>query len=81
MIKSIDAEVLAITYAVEAFELYILNKDEFLIRTDYEAIVKFYNNINKSKNRQATRRWINLVDVFILRGLKPHIEHIKGSEN
>lgn len=81
MIKSIDAEVLAITCAVEAFELYILNKHKFLIRTDCEAIVKFYNNINKSKNSQATRRWINLVDVFISRGLKPRIEHIKGSEN
>ncbi len=40
--SNIDAEVLAIIYGLDSFKLYILNKNEILVRTDCEAIVKFH---------------------------------------
>ena len=40
-ISSIDAEVLAIIYAIDSFRILIISKKEITIRTDFEAIVKF----------------------------------------
>ena len=41
-ISSIDAEVLVITYVINSFKILIISKREITIRTDCEAIVKFY---------------------------------------
>ena len=46
-ISSIDAEILAITYAIDSFRILIIPKKEILIRTDCEAIVKFYKLKNE----------------------------------
>lgn len=44
--SSIDLEVFTIIYGLNSFKLYILNREEVLIRTDCEAIVKFHQKIN-----------------------------------
>ena len=41
-ISSIDVEVLTITYAIDSFRILIISKKEITVRTDCEAIVKFY---------------------------------------
>ncbi|KAL4579631.1 hypothetical protein LXL04_015785 [Taraxacum kok-saghyz] len=45
-ISSIDAELLAISYALDSFELFIISKKEITLRTDCETIVSFYNKMN-----------------------------------
>lgn len=75
---SIDVELLAIRYALESFELFILGKEEFTIRTDCTAIVKYYNKMKTEKNRSSLNRWHNLTSYIIEKGLKHHIEHIIG---
>ncbi|KAK8938569.1 hypothetical protein KSP39_PZI011139 [Platanthera zijinensis] len=47
--SSIDQEILAVCYRLDAFRMFIINKQEILVRTDCEAIVKFYLNRNKKK--------------------------------
>ena len=46
-ISSIDAEVLAIIYAIDRFRILIISKKEITISTDCEAIVKFYKLKNE----------------------------------
>jgi hypothetical protein len=73
-------ELLAINYAFDNFNLFILNKKEFTIRTDREAIVKFYATLNKNK-RTSRRRWLNFQDRLINKGFKVNFEHIQGKDN
>ena len=47
--SSIDAEILAITYAIDNFRILVIPKKEILIRTDCEAILKFYKLKNEKK--------------------------------
>ena len=54
--SSIDQEILAVNYALDNFRLFILNKKEILVRTDCEAIVKFFNN--KNSKIISRRRWL-----------------------
>ena len=44
--SSIDQEILAVNYVLDSFRLFLLNKKEILVRTDCEAIVKFFNSRN-----------------------------------
>ena len=80
-ISSIDAEVLAITYAIDSFRILIISKKEITIRTDYETIVKFYKL--KNEKRSSQKRWLNFTERIINIGIKIKIkiEHIKGSDN
>ena len=55
-ISNIDAEILAITYAIDIFRILIIPNKEILIRTDYETIVKFYKL--KNEKRSSQRRWL-----------------------
>lgn len=43
---SVDAELLGISYASNNFKLFILSRAEITVRTDWEAIIKFFNNPN-----------------------------------
>jgi len=76
--SSIDAEVLAIIYGLNSFKLYILNKNEILVRTDCEAIVKFHQKINQKAS--SKRRWLNFMDTI---SIYPNVifEYIKGKDN
>ena len=78
-ISSIDAEILAITYAIDSFRILIISKNEILIRTDCEAIVKFYK-LNNEK-RSSLRRWLNFTERIINIGVQIEIEHIKEKYN
>ena len=62
-ISSIDAEVLAITYAIDSFRILIISKKNILIRTKYEAIVKFYKL--KNEKRYSQRRRLNFTERII----------------
>ena len=61
--SSIDQEILAVSYALDSFRLIILNKKEILVRTDCEAIVKFFNNKNSKHINQ--RRWLTFKNRII----------------
>lgn len=78
-ISSIDAELLAVIYALDSFELFIISKKEFTIRTDCEVIDKFYKN--KESKKSSQRRWLNFTEKLSSRGFKPEIEHVKGKGN
>ena len=52
-ISSIDAKVLAITYAIDSFRILIISKKEITIRIKVlEAIVKFYKLKNEKRSSQ-----------------------------
>lgn len=80
-ITSIDAELLAINYALDSFEFFIISKKEITIRTDCEAIVSFYNKMKGESKRSSRRRWLNFLDRISNTGLIIEIKHIKGSDN
>ena len=71
---------LAVGYALDSFEMYIINKKEFTDRTDCEAIVKFYSKLHENK-RSSRRIWLNFIDKITNRGFRVVFEHIKGKEN
>ncbi|KAF2925652.1 hypothetical protein DAI22_06g068400 [Oryza sativa Japonica Group] len=73
-----DREILAIINAINAFRLYLGFK-EFTVRTDCEAICRYYNQLNSKKS--STRRWILFEDIITGNGYKVIFEHIKGKDN
>ena len=73
--SSIDQEILVVNYALDSFRLFLIYKKEILVRTDYEAVVKIFNNKN------SKRRWLALKDRIINSNYRVIFEHIKGSEN
>ena len=81
-LSSIDAELLAIIYAINKFELFLTGKPGFTVRTDCEAIVKFHSQLQEKKSI-SRRRWLNFADVVNQKGYtnKIKFEHIKGEDN
>ena len=77
-VNNIDREILAVVNAINAFRLYLGFK-EFTVRTDCEAICKYYNQINSKKS--STRRWVLFEDIITGNGYKVIFEHIKGKDN
>ena len=77
-INNTDREILAVINAINAFRLYLGFK-EFTVRTDCEAICKYYNKVNSKKS--STRRWVLFEDIIIGNGYKVIFEHIKGKDN
>ena len=72
-------KILAITYAIDSFRILIISKKEIFIRTDCEAIVKFYKL--KNEKRSSQRRWLNFTERIINTCVKIEIERIKGKDN
>ena len=66
------------TDAINPFRLYLGFK-EFTVRTDCEAICKYYNKVNSKKS--STRGWILLEDIITGNGYKVIFEHIKEKDN
>lgn len=56
---------------------YILNKPKILVRTDCEAIVKFYQKIEEKNSSKM--RWLNFLDATSIYNIV--LEHIKGKDN
>ena len=77
--SSIDQEILAVNYALDSFRLFLLNKKEILVRTDCEAIVKFFHN--KNSKRISQRRWLAFKDRILNSNYHIIFEHIKGKNN
>ena len=77
-VNNIDREILAVVHAINAFRLYLGFK-EFTVRTDCEAICRYYNQINSKKS--STRRWVLFEDIITGNGYKVIFEHIKGKDN
>lgn len=77
-VNNIDREILAVVHAIDAFRLYLGFK-EFTVRTDCEAICRYYNQINSKKS--STRRWVLFEDIITGNGYKVVFEHIKGKDN
>lgn len=76
-ISSINAELLAIIYALDAFKLNIISKKKKTVKTNCEAIIKFHNK--KDEKASSRRRWINFQDRISL--VHINFEHIKGKDN
>ena len=79
MTSSIDLEILVINYALDNFGLFFINIKEILVRTDCEAIVKFFNN--ESNKRINQRRWLAFKDRIINTNYKIVFKHIKRTDN
>ncbi|GAB4853308.1 hypothetical protein Ancab_040598 [Ancistrocladus abbreviatus] len=78
-ISTIESELLAVTYSMTAFELFLLGKPEITLRIDCDAIVRFHKTLNDKKS--AHKRWTNFLNSIIDEGLKVTFEHIKGTDN
>ena len=77
-INNTDREILPAINAINAFRLYLGFKD-FTVRTDCEAICKYYNKVNSKKS--STRRCVLFEDIITGNGYKVIFEHIKGKDN
>ena len=77
-INNTDREILAVINAINAFRLYLGFK-EFTVRTDCEAICRYYNKVNSKKS--STRRWVLFEDIITENGYRVIFEHIKGKDN
>nr|QVG60622.1 ORFIII polyprotein [Banana streak MY virus]QVG60625.1 ORFIII polyprotein [Banana streak MY virus] len=77
--STIDAEVQAVINSLDKFKIYYLDKKELLIRTDCEAIVRFYKST--AQNKPSRVRWLMLTDFISGTGLDVKFEHINGNEN
>ena len=66
--SSINKKILAVNYALDSFRLFLLNKKEILVRTDCEAIVKFFNN--RDSKRISQRRWLSFKDRILNSNMK-----------
>jgi hypothetical protein len=78
IVNNIDREILSIIHVINSFRLYLGFK-EFTVKTDCEAICKYYNQINSKKS--STRRWILFEDIITGNGYKVIFEHIKVKDN
>jgi hypothetical protein len=76
-VNNIDREILVIIHVINSFRLYMGFK-EFTVRTDCEAICKYYNQINSKKS--STRRWVLFKDIVTRNGYKVIFEHIRGKD-
>jgi hypothetical protein len=70
-------EILDVINTINIFRLYLGFK-EFTVRTDCEAICKYYNKVNSKKS--STRRWVLFDDIITENGYKVIFEHIKGKD-
>ncbi|TYH92861.1 hypothetical protein ES332_A13G213600v1, partial [Gossypium tomentosum] len=77
--STIDAEIATCINSLEKFKIHYLEQHEISLRTDCDAIVRFYNKI---ANKQPSRiRWIKFIDYLTGTGVKVNIEHIDGKNN
>jgi ribonuclease HI len=77
-INNTNREILADINAINAFRLYLEFK-EFTVRTDCEAICKYYTKVNIKKS--STRRCVLFEDIITENSYKVIFEHIKEKDN
>lgn len=73
----------AINSALEKFEIFLLGKDEITVRTDCEAIVRFYDNMitDLDRGRTSIKRWLKFAFNLQTKGYRIHFEYLEGKEN
>jgi hypothetical protein len=72
-VNNTDREILTIIHGLNAFRLYLGFK-EFTVRTDCEAICRYYNK------KSSIKRWVLFEDIITGNGYKIIFEHIKEKE-
>ncbi|KAG6516140.1 hypothetical protein ZIOFF_026589 [Zingiber officinale] len=77
--STIDAEIHAVMNSLNSFKIYYLDKEEFLIRTDCQAIISFFNK--SAQNKPSRVRWIAFTDFITGLGIPVHFQHIEGKDN
>ena len=77
--STIDAEIHAVINSLEKFRIYYLDKRDITLRTDCDAIVRFYGK--STDNKPSKVRWLTFVDYLTGTGVHVHIEHIDGKDN
>ncbi|KAG6522011.1 hypothetical protein ZIOFF_019145 [Zingiber officinale] len=77
--STIDAEIHAVMNSLNSFKIYYLDKEELLIRTDFQAIISFFNKSAQSKPSRV--RWVSFTDFITGLGIPVHFQHIEGNEN
>lgn len=75
----VDAEIYACMETMQRLKMYYLDKREITLRTDCEAIVRFYNKT--ATNKPSRVRWLGFMDYLTGTGVDVHIEHIDGKSN
>lgn len=76
---SIDAEIHAAMEGLTAFKIHYLDKREVLLRTDCDAIIKFFNKT--SQNKPSRVRWLGFIDFCTNTGVEVIFEHIDAKNN
>ena len=60
----------------------MVDKKEFIIRTDCVSIVKFSNKLKyNSKNKISNARWIDFLEILATKNYHVTFEYIKGERN
>ncbi|KAG6537735.1 hypothetical protein ZIOFF_002831 [Zingiber officinale] len=77
--STIDAEIYAVMNSLNSFNIYYRDKEELLIRTDYQAIISFFNK--SSQNKPSRVRWIAFTDFITGLGIPVQFQHIEGKDN
>ncbi|TYI28520.1 hypothetical protein ES332_A05G250600v1 [Gossypium tomentosum] len=77
--STIDAEIYAAMETLEQLKIHYLDQPEITLRTDCDAIVRFFNK--SSVNKPSRVRWVQFVDFITGTGVKVNFEHTKGTDN
>ncbi|KAG6510391.1 hypothetical protein ZIOFF_028401 [Zingiber officinale] len=65
--------------ALSALKIHYLDKEEITLRTDCNAIIKFFNKT--AQNKPSRVRWISFIDYVTGTGVNIKFEHIEGTNN
>ncbi|KAG6474331.1 hypothetical protein ZIOFF_068257 [Zingiber officinale] len=79
MEATIDAEIHACMEALSAFKIHYLDRKEITLRTDCQAIIKFFNK--SVSNKPSRVRWIAFTDYITGTGINIEFEHVEGTNN
>ena len=63
--STINCDILAIIYSLDKFRLFLLDKEEFTVRTDCVSIVKFSSKLkHNSKKKIGNARWTDFLEIL-----------------
>lgn len=77
--SAIDGEIHAAMEGLAAFKIHYLDKREITLRTDCDAIIRFFNKTNQ--NKQSRVRWLGFIDFYTNTGVNVLFEHIDAKNN
>lgn len=77
--SAIDGEIHAAMEGLAAFKIHYLDKKEITLRTDCDAIIRFFNKTNQNKPSRV--RWLGFIDFCTNTGVNVLFEHIDAKNN